>query len=230
MQTLAEFVKIWLLCICASVLYGILHDQVTVRVSLEYFTVGHPPVFDTTSLTLLAFGWGVIATWWVGALLGFPTSMVALAGRREKLVAHDLVRPIGVLFAVAAGAAMLFGMIGFVLAVAGWVNLPQKDIILLPSGGDLGYIAASWAHHTSYATGVVGGVVLWIWLWHRRKHMSQTPASIPSQIRFVRGVVISGVLCAIVWGFGLYLGYITYQGFTDTYFPVNGFLMDPRLS
>jgi hypothetical protein len=53
-----EIIKIWLLSIAAAILYGILHDQVTARVCLEYFTVFHPPVFDTTSPTLLALGWG----------------------------------------------------------------------------------------------------------------------------------------------------------------------------
>jgi hypothetical protein len=33
------------------VVYGIVHDQVTARVCVEYFTVGHPPVFQTNSDT-----------------------------------------------------------------------------------------------------------------------------------------------------------------------------------
>lgn len=61
-----EFLKIVALCISASVLYGIVHDQITARICVEYFTVFHPPVFATTSPTLLGFGWGVIATWWAG--------------------------------------------------------------------------------------------------------------------------------------------------------------------
>ena len=65
-----EPLKILLLCVDAAVVYGILHDSVTARVCVEYFTVGHPPVFDTDSPTLLAFGWGFIATWWVGFILG----------------------------------------------------------------------------------------------------------------------------------------------------------------
>lgn len=51
-----RFFAIVLLTVAAAVAYGVAHDQVTVRVSLEYFTVGHPPVFDTTSPTLLALG------------------------------------------------------------------------------------------------------------------------------------------------------------------------------
>jgi hypothetical protein len=56
-------IAIVVLCIASAVIYGILHDQVTARFCVEYFTVGHPPVFDTTSPTLLGVGWGVIATW-----------------------------------------------------------------------------------------------------------------------------------------------------------------------
>jgi hypothetical protein len=58
--------RIILLCILAAVVYGILHDQVTARVCVEYFTVGHPPIFHTESPTLLAIVWGFVATWWVG--------------------------------------------------------------------------------------------------------------------------------------------------------------------
>ncbi|MFI5379272.1 MAG: hypothetical protein ACHRHE_08245 [Tepidisphaerales bacterium] len=36
-----------LLCILAAVCYGIVHDQVTARICVEYFTIGHPPVFLT---------------------------------------------------------------------------------------------------------------------------------------------------------------------------------------
>jgi hypothetical protein len=63
MKTAVESLKIIVLCIVAAMVYGILHDQVTARVCVEYFTIGHPPIFHTDDPTLLAFGWGVIATW-----------------------------------------------------------------------------------------------------------------------------------------------------------------------
>jgi len=58
MQSLA----IVLLCIGSAVMYGVLHDQVTARICVEYFTIGHPPVFPTDDPTLLGIGWGIIAT------------------------------------------------------------------------------------------------------------------------------------------------------------------------
>jgi hypothetical protein len=74
-----ETVKIVLLCILSAIIFGILHDQVTARACVEYFTIGHPPIFDTDSPTLLAFGWGIIATWWVGLILGILATSVAPA-------------------------------------------------------------------------------------------------------------------------------------------------------
>ena len=43
----------------AAVLYGVVHDQVTVRICLEYFTRAHPAIFPTSSpvLGLDAPGW-----------------------------------------------------------------------------------------------------------------------------------------------------------------------------
>ena len=63
-----EAAKIWLVAIVATVTYGIAHDLVTTRVSLEYFTIAPTGIFETQSPILLAFGWGVVATWWAGGL------------------------------------------------------------------------------------------------------------------------------------------------------------------
>ena len=88
-----ELVKIVLLSVLSAVVYGILHDQVTARVCVEYFTIGHPPVFPTDSPTWLAFGWGVIATWWAGLFLGLPAAIACRVGALPKLDAADLLRP-----------------------------------------------------------------------------------------------------------------------------------------
>ena len=90
---LFESLKIVLAGIAAAVFYGVIHDQFTARICLEYFTVFHPPIFDTQSPTLLALGWGTIATWWAGAILGFLFALAARVGSRPKLYARSLVRP-----------------------------------------------------------------------------------------------------------------------------------------
>ena len=85
-----ESIKIVLLCVIASVVYGIVHDQFTARICLQYFTEFHPPIFNTTSTTLLAFGWGMIATWWAGAVVGLLLVIAARFGTLPQLTARDL--------------------------------------------------------------------------------------------------------------------------------------------
>src|SRR5690349_18959242 len=107
-----ETIKIVLLCILSAVVYGILHDQVTARVCVEYFTIGHPPMFDTDSPTLLALGWGIIATWWVGLLLGIPAALVSRLGSWPKYDAAHLIRPVCGLMVVMGCASLLAGLAG----------------------------------------------------------------------------------------------------------------------
>ena len=59
--------------VISSVIYGVLHDQITTRICLEYYMTGnHPRLLNTNSPTLHGLVWGVIATWWVGLGLGIP--------------------------------------------------------------------------------------------------------------------------------------------------------------
>src|SRR5947199_10177531 len=94
------------MCVLAAVVYGICQDMVTAHICVEYFSVGHPPIFGgATNPLVLALGWGVIATWWVGVLLGVPAAFLARVGGRPKLTWRDLRLPVGILFAVVAVAA-----------------------------------------------------------------------------------------------------------------------------
>ena len=104
MKTAIESLKIVVLCIVAAIVYGILHDQVTARVCVEYFTIGHPPIFHTDDPTLLAFGWGVIATWWMGAILAVP----AVLGVQARIMAEVRRRSFGPAHRLPAGRHGLF--------------------------------------------------------------------------------------------------------------------------
>ena len=70
-------------------------------------------MFDTESPTLLAFGWGVIATWWAGLFVGVPAAFVAQVGSWPKYDARRLIVPICVLLAIMGCAALVSGLANY---------------------------------------------------------------------------------------------------------------------
>jgi len=164
-----ESLKIILLSILAAIIYGILHDQVTARVCVEYFTIGHPPIFNTNSPTLLGISWGIVATWWVGALLGVPLALVAQAGARPKLNARRLVVPIAKLLIVMGLLAFIAGCTCVILLHRGIVVIPDYIVKAIPEAARVPFMADWWAHMMSYLAGFVGGLVLMVQTWRRRK-------------------------------------------------------------
>jgi hypothetical protein len=172
-----KVLQIILLCVASAVAYGVLHDQVTARVCIEYFTVFHPPVFRTASPTLLGLGWGVIATWWVGLPLGVLLAIAARAGtRHRKLSAGDLMRPVAYLLLGVGAAALLAGVSGWWLAVRGVVVLPEWLAASIPSASQARFMGDWWAHNASYACATIGGVGLSVLTWRRRRGMCNESA------------------------------------------------------
>lgn len=169
-----QFIAIVLACIIAAVVYGIAHDQVTARVCVEYFTIGHPPVFgsELNDPTLLAFGWGIIATWWVGLLLGVPLAAAARLSRRPKHTVRTLVRPLIVLLAVMAVCALLAGIAGWIAGSNGWVILIGRLARDVPKEKHVAFLADMWAHIASYAVGFIGGLVLIVRIWRTRSKLA----------------------------------------------------------
>jgi hypothetical protein len=158
------------LCIVAACAYGIVHDQVTARICIEYFTVGHPQILTvpTDSPTVLGFVWGIVATWWVGFGLGIPLALVARFGKRPKRSVGDLFRPVGVLLIVTGMLAVAAGVMGSALAVNGWVFLSGPIAERVPAEHHVGFLADLFAHNMSYFAGSIGGVALIVKTWRSR--------------------------------------------------------------
>lgn len=152
--------RIVLLAIAAAIVYGIAHDLVTAHVCLEYFTVAHPPLFPTEDPVLLALAWGVVATWWVGLILGLLLAHAALRGPEPAVSTHALVRPIAKLLAVMALSAAFAGFVAWLGMRAGWFVMVGPLAARIPTTQHAGFVADSAAHLTSYVVGAVGGIVL----------------------------------------------------------------------
>ena len=163
-----NYVRIILFCVVAAIVYGIIHDNITARICLEYFTIGHPAIFGTDSPTLLGIGWGIVATWWVGLLLGVPLAFAAQSGVLPKRSPHSLVRPVLILLFVMGCCAALAGFIGFLAAVAHLVYLVPPFDTMVPASRQVPFLTAMWIHSASYLVGFVGGVILIVRTWRSR--------------------------------------------------------------
>jgi hypothetical protein len=172
-----EFVRIIALTVAAAVVYGILHDQVTARVCIEYFTIGHPPLIPSDDPTLLAIAWGTVATWWVGLPLGLLLAVGARAGKGPKWTVGHLWKPILVLLGVMYLCALLAGLTGGFLADAGQVWLLEPIASAVPRSRHVPYLAALWAHSASYLTGAGGGVALTLWVQRQRRRTASGGAA-----------------------------------------------------
>jgi len=155
-----QAVRIILLGLVAAIAYGIGHDQITARVCVEYFTIAHPPIFATQSPTLLAFGWGALATWWVGLPLGVLLAAAARLGRWPKLAWKDLVGPTGVLLLIMGSLALVAGIVGYTLTRQGTVPMIRWYADLIPASRHPRFMADAWAHLASYSSGLLGGLAL----------------------------------------------------------------------
>jgi hypothetical protein len=163
-----QAVAIIVLSILMAVVYGILQDQVTARICVEYFTIGHPPIFATDSPTLLGFGWGILATWWVGLILGGGLALAAQVGQRPRRDARSLVRPLIFLMGITAVGALTGGVIGHLLAAEGLVILVEPMASRVPPDRHVPFLTDLWAHIAAYLVGFVGGIALIVRVWISR--------------------------------------------------------------
>ena len=155
-----ESLKIVALAMGAAIVYGVAHDQITIRVCPEYFTVAHPHLFNTASLTLIAFGWGVVATWWAGLAAGVAFAVAARAGSAERFTWRKLVRPVVALFIVMAACATAAGFLGHWMSATGEIPSLQAWARMLPVEKQPAFMADVFTHAFSYLVGAVGGVVI----------------------------------------------------------------------
>jgi hypothetical protein len=158
-----QFLKIVIFCILAALLYGVVHDQIIARICVEYFSV-----FRTQSPTVLGLGWGILATWWVGAFLGVLLAIAARAGSRPKLRAPLLLNAVAKLFAVMALSAMLAGLAAYLLARNGLLTPPDWVLASLTRSTPARFVAAWWAHGTSYGVGLARGIFISVAQYRKR--------------------------------------------------------------
>jgi hypothetical protein len=174
-MSMAQFTAIILLCIVAAVIYGIAHDQITARICVEYFTIGHPRVFSTNDPAFLGLVWGVIATWWVGLTLGVLLAVSSRVGSWPRFSAGQLAGPLAIMLAVLGILAFVSGLFGHVAAVRRWVWLPEPMASRVLADRHIAFLTDLWAHLASYIGGFLGGIVLCVYVLVRRARSAVRP-------------------------------------------------------
>jgi hypothetical protein len=169
-----EALKIIALTIGLSCVYGIIHDQITARVCIEYFTIGHvSPANIPWTPTVLGLYWGITATWWVGLILGIPLALCARVGPWPKRTARELLRPLLLLLGITFACAMA----GLVLArLTGFTALPYMLPMALNTDQAARFSADLVTHNISYGVGLFGGPWLAAWVLRQRHKTSKVEA------------------------------------------------------
>lgn len=164
------------LSILMCVIYGVLHDQITARICVEYFTIGHMPVLGgTDDPTVLGLIWGFLATWWVGAMLGIPLAFVSQVGSLVKKSARDLVRPMLFLMTGTAALALAAGVTSYILTANNVIHLAGGFEEVIPAEKQDAFLIDLWIHNASYAGGFLGGMILMVWVVVDRYRLTHRP-------------------------------------------------------
>ncbi len=164
-----KYLAIVALGIFSAMSYGIVHDQITARICVEYFTIGHPNLFGTENPTLLRLGWGIVATWWVGLILGVPLAFASQFGKRPKRSVISLFRPIGILLLIMACGATVAGCVGYCVANLHLVVLTEplhSEVLMDKYTAFLTICGSIWG---CYSIGYLSGSVLCWKVWRSRK-------------------------------------------------------------
>ena len=157
-----------LLGLCGAVVYGVLHDQITARLCLEYFSLAHPPIFPVHSLTALALCWGVASTFMVGLAFGCLLAVISQSPGLPPTPFPRLCRGALALLGTMAASATLAGLVGYALTRARIIAPPLELAGILPADRHARFMAVWFVHIGSYVAGFAGGAAWLGRLWRER--------------------------------------------------------------
>ncbi len=163
----SEIAKIVAGTVLIAIVYGIAHDMVTAHTEISYFTIFHPRISDSNSPVVMALMWGVIATWWMGAIIGVIVALCAQLGTKPRIPARcvlkSLTRATAVVFIIAMAtlAAMLRLCEG-------------KTVEFQPDPSDTSgrFLAVMITHNVSYFLSALVAVAVCVTILVRRSKMT----------------------------------------------------------
>ncbi|MBN2529080.1 MAG: hypothetical protein JXR76_22005 [Deltaproteobacteria bacterium] len=161
--------------------YGAIHDQISYAISPEYFThfkfhQFHYADFGLPNRVFVAII-GFLATWWVGAIVGWFIARVRFNSDDLTTARRDILRGFGIVF----GCAVVAFCVG---AILGWFMFLRSAVAVGEGGQAITFMGwerelseailqrfamVGVIHNSSYLGGVVGLVVALVVQRRRRK-------------------------------------------------------------
>ena len=171
-MTLGKFPSFFLLVALAAIsaaIFGALHNQLSYSVGPSYFHALKFPQFGIAEGTAPRFGAaqvGVLASWWMGALVGLPAFVLGLftVPRAQSYLAAGI-GAIGLVLVLATFFA-LAGLVGGLLADATGL---LDAVLTLPQGVERSdFLRAGFMHEAAYVAGGLGALLA-IWPMRRAR-------------------------------------------------------------
>jgi hypothetical protein len=194
-----QVAKVVLLCTLATIIYGVVHDQITARLCVEYFSIAHPDLFHTTSPALLGLCWGIAASVGPGLIVGVLLGLVSQSAGLPPTPIRQLFSIVCILLAIMAISAMLAGFVGYELSRRSLISLPASLSEAIPAAQHDRFMAVWFAHAASYLVGLGGSSLVIFRIWQKRGKPHVLTVLPRTKGEFIRVVILAAIVTAVVW-------------------------------
>jgi hypothetical protein len=148
-------------------LLGICLDLVTANVAVKYFSVHHPTILPTENPWALALLWGVVASWWFGAVAGVIVAIINYR-RRQPLEASRILKWTAIACVVLW--MIMISILLAILAISSTIPIEQRRASF---ESDRRLVAVAMAHQYEYVLGAIAMFVIAVMTWRLKpKHGS----------------------------------------------------------
>jgi membrane associated rhomboid family serine protease len=165
-----------LITVIVAMVYGVINDQITSRISWEYFYYGKglAETLPTSPTPHPRLSWeaakiGMQATWSAGLLIGVAILIANNPrGGLPQLPQRDLLKLLPMIFAITIVIATLLGLAGFL----GWLTPFSQDFQEMERLNEWRpprFIAVFGIHLGGYIGGLLGTAIV-CWMIFRRRH------------------------------------------------------------